>query len=226
MQVPGKATVAFVGGTGPQGRGLAKRLAGAGYPVLIGSRTRERAQEAVAEIAQAVPEAAVSGSDNTAVCQQAEVVVVVVPYAAQQATLEPLAGAIGGKVVVNCVNALAFDAAGPHPVPVPSGSAAEECQALLPAARVVGAWQNVSAVTLNGPDERVDVDVLLTGDDEDARTIVARLVEDIDGMRAVHAGGLRLSRPIEEMTAVLVSVNKRYKIHAGMRVAGLPVRNT
>lgn len=226
MQVTGKGTVAFVGGTGPQGRGLAKRLAGAGYAVLIGSRTHERAQEAVDEIAQAVPEAAVSGSDNAAVCQQAEVVVVVVPYAAQQATLEPLAGAIGDKVVVNCVNALAFDATGPHPVPVPSGSAAEECQALLPGARVVGAWQNVSAVTLNRPHERVDVDVLLTGDDENARAIVARLVEDIDGMRAVHAGALRLSRPIEEMTAVLVSVNKRYKIHAGMRVAGLPTRNT
>lgn len=90
----------------------------------------------------------------------------------------------------------------------------------LPSARVVGAWQNVSAVKLNRPRERLDVDVLLTGDDGSARTVVAELVEAISGMRADHAGGLRLSRPIEEMTAVLVSVNKRYKIQAGLRLAG------
>jgi 8-hydroxy-5-deazaflavin:NADPH oxidoreductase len=214
-------TIGFIGGTGPQGRGLGMRLAQAGYRVLIGSRSAEKAQTAVDAIAGKVPGLPVEGLANPDVCAQADVVVVTVPYEAQRATLEGLAEAIGDKVVVNCVNSLGFDAAGPHAVPVPAGSAAEECAQLLSRARVVGAWQNVSAVRLGRPDEPVDVDVLLTGDDDDARAVVAELVEAIPGMRAVHAGPLRLSRPIEEMTAVLIAVNKRYKTHAGVKVAGL-----
>jgi 8-hydroxy-5-deazaflavin:NADPH oxidoreductase len=216
-----KPVIAFVGGTGPQGRGLGLRLAQAGYPVLLGSRTAEKAQEAVAKVADKRPDLPVEGRTNADACAEADVVVIVVPYAAQQATLGDLAEVIGDKVVVNCVNALGFDDRGPHPLPVPAGSAAEECQELLPSARVVGAWQNVSAVKLNRPDEPVDVDVLLTGDDEPAREVVATLVEAIPGMRPVHAGALRLSRPIEEMTAVLIGVNQRYKTHAGVKVAGL-----
>ena len=220
MDTAALMTIGFVGGTGPQGTGLALRLAMAGHRVLIGSRTAERAQDAVSKILLAAPTAQVEGRDNEAACEQADVVVVVVPYSAQRATLEALGPVIGNKVVVNCVNSLGFDAAGPHPVAVPAGSAAEECQHVVPAARVVGAWQNVSAVKLNRPHEPVDVDVLLTGDDEQARVVVAALVESIAGMRAVHAGPLRLSRPIEEMTAVLVSVNKRYRVQAGVKIAG------
>jgi 8-hydroxy-5-deazaflavin:NADPH oxidoreductase len=193
------STIGFIGGTGPQGRGLGLRLAQTGHRVLLGSRDAAKAE----------------------VCAQADVLVVVVPYAAQRPTLTDLAGAIGDRVVVCCVNSLGFDEGGPHAVPVPDGSAAEECAALLPDARVVGAWQNVSAVRLNRPDEPVECDVLLTGDDEGARDVVAGLVEEIPGMRAVHAGALRLSRPVEELTAVLIGVNKRYKTHAGVRIAGL-----
>jgi 8-hydroxy-5-deazaflavin:NADPH oxidoreductase len=205
------STIGFIGGTGPQGRGLGLRLAQTGHRVLLGSRDAAKAEEAVAKVAEKVAE----------VCAQADVLVVVVPYAAQRPTLTDLAGAIGDRVVVCCVNSLGFDEGGPHAVPVPDGSAAEECAALLPDARVVGAWQNVSAVRLNRPDEPVECDVLLTGDDEGARDVVAGLVEEIPGMRAVHAGALRLSRPVEELTAVLIGVNKRYKTHAGVRIAGL-----
>jgi 8-hydroxy-5-deazaflavin:NADPH oxidoreductase len=216
-----RLTVGFVGGTGPQGRGLGLRLALAGHRVLLGSRTEEKAQEAVAKVAAKRAGLPVEGVRNAVACAEADVVVVVVPYAAQQPTLAPLADAVGGKVVVCCVNALAFDDRGQRPVPVPAGSAAEECAALLPEARVVGAWQNVSAVRLLRPDEPVEADVVLAGDDEAARDVVAGLVEVIPGMRAVHGGPLRLSRPVEELTAVLVSINKRYATHAGLRVAGL-----
>lgn len=215
------STIGFIGGTGPQGRGLGMRLAQAGHPVLLGSRSAEKAAEAVAKVAEKAPGLPLTGATNAEVCARADVVVVVVPYAAQRATLTDLAGAVGDRIVVNCVNALAFDERGPHPVAVAAGSAAQECQELLPRARVVGAWQNVSAVRLGRRDEPVDVDVLLTGDDEDARAVVAELVEEIPGMRAVHVGALRLSRPIEELTAVLIGVNKRYKTHAGIKVAGL-----
>jgi 8-hydroxy-5-deazaflavin:NADPH oxidoreductase len=222
MERTGQQTIiGFVGGTGPQGRGLGMRLAMAGHPVLLGSRDAAKAVEAVAKIGEKVAGLPVEGLSNEEVCARADVVVVVVPYAAQEPTLRALAEVIGDKVVVNCVNSLGFDEHGPHAVPVPAGSAAEECAALLPRARVVGAWQNVSAVKLNRADEPVAVDVLVTGDDEPARDVVAGLVEEIAGMRAIHAGALRLSRPIEELTAVLIGINKRYKTHSGIRIDGV-----
>jgi 8-hydroxy-5-deazaflavin:NADPH oxidoreductase len=214
-------TLGFIGGTGPQGRGLGLRLAQAGHRVLLGSRDAAKAQEAVAKVEGKVAGLPVEGLSNADVVAQADIVVVVVPYAAQRATLEPLAGAIGGKVVVSCVAPLGFDDAGPHPVPVEEGSAAEQCQALLPDARVVGAFQNVSATKLLRPDEPVEADVVLTGDDEAAREVVADLVARIPGMRAVHAGPLRLSRPLEELTAVLIAINQRHKTHASVRITGV-----
>lgn len=214
-------TVGFIGGTGPQGRGLGVRLAMAGHRVLIGSRTAERAQQIVTELLEQRPGLPLEGDANASVCETADLLVVVVPYDAQRATLTSLRDAIGSKIVVSCVNALGFDKRGPYPLAVPDGSAAEECQQLLPEARVVGAWQNVSGVKLGRFDEPVEVDVPVTGDDEDARAAVAPLIEAIDGMRAVDAGPLRLTRPIEELTAVLVSINRRYRIHAGVNIAGL-----
>ena len=213
--------IGFLGGTGPQGRGLGMRLAQAGHPVLLGSRSKERADEAVAKVAAKVADLPLEGAGNDQVCAEADVVVVTLPYQGMAATLTAVAEHIGDKIVVSCVNALGFAERGPHPLAVPAGSAAEECQALLPGARVVGAWQNVSAVKLGRPAEPVEVDVLLTGDDDEAVATVGGLVEAIPGMRAVRAGPLRLSRPVEEITAVLLAVNKAYKINAGVTVAGL-----
>lgn len=221
MEFNALPTIGFLGGTGPQGRGLGLRLAQAGYPVLLGSRSVDKAQEAVAKVEAKVPGLPVRGSANGQVCAEADVLVVTLPYEAMARTLGDLADDIGERVVVSCVNALGFDERGPYPLQVPAGSAAEECQQLLPRARVVGAWQNVSAVRLGRPDEPVEVDVLLTGDDPDAVDSVATLVEAIPGMRAVRAGPLRLSRPVEEITAVLLAVNRTYKIHAGVAIAGL-----
>jgi 8-hydroxy-5-deazaflavin:NADPH oxidoreductase len=214
-------TLAFIGGTGPQGRGLGMRLARAGHRVLIGSRDAAKAEAAVGKIGEKVPDLPVEGMTNAEACEQADVVVVTVPYEAQAATLESVASLVAGKIVVSCVAPLGFDGDGPHPISVAAGSAAQECQQLLPDVKVVGAFQNVSAVKLLRPEEPVEVDVLLTGDDPDAREVVAGMVSRIPGMRAVHVGPLRLSRPIEEMTAVLIAVNKRYGIHSSVKVAGL-----
>jgi NADPH-dependent F420 reductase len=214
--------ISFLGGTGPQGRGLALRLALAGHTVAIGSRDVAKAEAAVGKLAAKTDQALdVRAATNEEVADQAEVVVVTVPYAAQRATLTPLAAALAGKVVVSCVNAVAFDDAGPHPLPVPDGSAAQEVARLLPGARVVGAFQNVSAPLLLRVADPVAGDVLLVGDDEAARERVAALVADIADLRPVHVGPLRLAGPIEEMTAVLLAVNKRYGAHAGLALTGL-----
>lgn len=213
-------TLGFLGGTGPLGRGLALRLGRAGHAVRLGSRDAGRAEEAAGKVRAADPGVDVTGVANTDAAA-ADIVFVTVPHTAQRASLPPIAGTLAGKVVVSCVNALEFDAAGPHPVLLDAGSAAQECQLLLPGSRVVGGFQNVSAAELARIDGPVDADVLLTGDDEEACGIVARLVERIPDMRAVLAGPLRLSRPVEELTAVLIAVNKRHRAHSSIRVTGL-----
>jgi NADPH-dependent F420 reductase len=216
------SSVGVLGGTGPLGRGLALRLAQAGHRVIIGSRDAQRAQARAKELCaeHGLDEAVLDGAGNDTAAD-ADVVVVAVPFDGVEATLPGLARALIDKVVVSCVNRLAFDGAGPHPVPVPAGSAAELIAELLPDSRVVGAFHHVPAARMRRGDVPVDMDVLITGDDDRACEAVGSLVEAIPGMRAVRAGPLRLSRPIEELTAVVVSVNKRYGVNAGIRIAGL-----
>jgi NADPH-dependent F420 reductase len=215
------SVVGFIGGTGPQGRGLGLRFAVAGHEVLLGSRDAAKAEEAVTGLRPQAPDAVLEGVSNEDACARADLVVVTVPYAAQAPTLRGLADAIGGKIVVNCVNNLAFDEQGPHAVAVPDGSAAQECARLLPDARVVSAFSNVSARKLLAVPEPVEVDVLICGDDDDAKTQVAELAAAVPGMRGVDAGPLRLAGAVEDLTAVLLSLNRRYKIHAGIRIDGL-----
>jgi hypothetical protein len=213
-------TLGFVGGTGPLGRGLAVRLGQAGHRILVGSRDAGRAGEAAAKVRAKDPEVDVTGTTNLEAAG-AEIVFVTVPYEAQRPTLPTLGSVLDGKIVVSCVAAFSFDDHGPCPVKVEAGSAAQECQELLPGARVVGAFQNVSAVKLLRVPDPVEADILLTGDDTGACEAVAELVQRIPGMAPIQAGPLRLSRPVEELTAVLVSVNKRYKAHASIRLTGL-----
>ncbi len=209
----------FVGGTGPQGRGLALRFVQAGHPVLIGSRSPEKAKEAVASLD--VDGLDIHGVTNAQACRDARIVFVTLPYQAQRETLEGLAEAIGEKIVVNCVNAVDFDERGPLPGHVEGGSAAEECARLLPRARIVSAFHDVSARRLLRGDEPITVDALICGDDEDAKREIAHLVSEIPGMYSVDCGALRLSGPIEHMTPVLLSINRRYRIHAGLRIDGI-----
>src|SRR6476661_2810321 len=144
-------TVAVLGGTGPQGRGLARRFAAAGVPVVIGSRSAERAQQAAAELAGATG-GAVTGRDNAGAADAGDIVVVAVPWDGHAELLKEVASRLAGKVVVDCVNPLGFDKQGPYALPVEEGSAAQQAAVLLPDSTVVAAFHNVSAVLLDDPE--------------------------------------------------------------------------
>ncbi|SDR72864.1 reduced coenzyme F420:NADP oxidoreductase [Friedmanniella luteola] len=211
--------IGILGGTGPQGRGLARRFAAAGHAVVLGSRAPERAQEAAADYADLGD---VTGGSNLDAAG-AELVVVTVPYDGHAALLAELAGPLAGKVVVDCVNPLGFDAQGPYALPVEAGSAAQEAQQLLPGSTVVAAFHHVSAVLLDDPSvTRVEGDVLVLGEDRDAVATVCELATAIPGARGIYAGRLRLAGQVEAFTANLIAINRRYKAHAGLQVTDLP----
>jgi 8-hydroxy-5-deazaflavin:NADPH oxidoreductase len=214
-------TVAVLGGTGPQGRGLARRFAAAGLTVVIGSRSQERAQ-GIAEEISATIEGSLSGADNAGAAQQGDVVVVAVPWDGHRELLTTLAGDLAGKIVVDCVNPLGFDKQGAYALPVEEGSAAQQAQAVLPDSTVVGAFHHISAVLLEDRDvESVDTDVLVLGDKREATDLVQALADRIPGIRGVFAGRLRNAHQVEALTANLISVNRRYKAHSGLRVTDL-----
>ncbi len=219
--------IALVGGTGPEGRGLATRFALAGHDVVIGSRGAERGAEVAAELAASLatsaPEATtVTGTDNATAVADADVVVVVVPYTAHRPTLEGLGAALDGKIVVDAVVPVYFEK-GPRPIEVEAGSATEEAKQILPDARVIGAFHNLSAEVLLEPHTPLDADVLVTGGDKEAKETVMALANEIEGARAVDAGPLRYSRFVEGITILLIGVNGRYKAHSGIQVSGLDV---
>ena len=214
---PRDRVVAVLGGTGPQGRGLARRFAGAGIPVVLGSRSAERAAALAIELAEATG-GTVSGADNATAAAQGDVVVVAVPWEGHRELLTGLASQLAGKVVVDCVNPLGFDKRGAFALPVEEGSAAEQAAALLPDSTVVGAFHHVSAVLLDDPDVTwVDTDVLVLGEDREATDLVSALADSIPGIRGLYGGRLRNSHQVEALTANLISVNRRYKAHAGVR---------
>lgn len=207
-------SVGILGGTGDQGKGLARRFALAGNPVLIGSRNAERAGEAAAAIGGSV-----SGADNATVAAEADVVIVAIPWEGHRATLESLRAELAGKIVVDCVNPLGFDKQGVYALPVEEGSAAQQAAAVLPDSRVVAAFHHVSAVLLLDPEvAEVELDVLVLGDDREATDLVQALAGRIAGVRGVYGGRLRNAHQVEALTANLISINRRYKAHAGFRV--------
>jgi len=213
--------IAFIGGTGPEGKGLAYRFAVAGHETIIGSRSAERAEEAAREIAGRVS-TAVGGAENAGAAREADLVVLTVPYDAQAATLPALRDAIASKIVVSTAVPLAFHDGKPAMLAVPEGSAAEQAQSLLPGARVVGAFQNLGAAKLWAGDDPLEQDVLVCGDDADAKREVMALAEQVRGVRAVDGGPLAASRYVEGITVLLIGINKRYKSTNGVRIVGLP----
>jgi 8-hydroxy-5-deazaflavin:NADPH oxidoreductase len=209
--------VGVLGGTGDQGRGLAYRLAAAGNPVIIGSRSAERAQAAATELG-----AGVRGMANADAARESDVVIVAVPWEGHRDLLASLAGPLAGKVVIDCVNPLGFDKRGCYPLPVLAGSAAEQAAEILPDSRVVGAFHHVSAVVLLDPEvTTVDLDVMVLGEDREATDLVQALAGRIPGIRGVYAGRLRNCGQVEALTANFVSINRRYKAHAGLRVTDI-----
>jgi NADPH-dependent F420 reductase len=214
--------VAVIGGTGPQGKGLAYRWARHGHRVVLGSRSPERAQETAAEITARLPDGSVSGAANTDAAGGADVVVLAVPYDGHDDLVASLADHLDGKVVISCVNPLGFDKQGPYGLDVPGGSAAETAASLVPSARLVGAFHHVSAVTLWGEDEYLDhEDVLVCGDDADAKAVAIELARAVTSRDGVDAGRLRIARQLEPWTAVLISINKRYKTRSGTKISGV-----
>jgi NADPH-dependent F420 reductase len=210
--------IAVLGGTGPQGRGLARRFAGAGLDVIVGSRNAERAAETAAELAAATG-GAVSGLDNAGAAAAGDIVLVVVPWEGHGELIASLAPALAGKVVVDCVNPLGFDKQGAYALPVAEGSATEQAAGLLPDSTVVGAFHNVSAALLEDPDvASIETDVLVLGDDREATDLVQALADTIPGIRGIYGGRIRNAHQVEALTANLISINRRYKAHAGVRV--------
>jgi hypothetical protein len=221
-------TVAVLGGTGPQGRGLAVRLAAVGQSVLLGSRDADRAAETaktVAERAGSVATAgttvSVAGGANLEVATAADLVIIAVPFAGHADTVAEMTGAVSGKTVVDCVVPMAFDKQGAYVLDVPDGSVTQQAAALLPDSSVVGAFHHLSAVLLEDLSHSLDGDVLVVGDDRTATDTVQALASRLPGMRGVYAGRLRNARQIEALTINLVSINRRYKVHAGVRITGV-----
>ncbi|WTW97731.1 NADPH-dependent F420 reductase [Streptomycetaceae bacterium NBC_01309] len=210
----GSLVVGVLGGTGEQGRGLAYRLAVAGQKVIIGSRSADRAESAAAELG-----AGVRGTDNATCAAESDVVIVAVPWEGHKELLVSLAAQLAGKIVVDCVNPMGFDKQGAYSLPVEEGSAAQQAAAVLPEARVTAAFHHVSAVLLLDPNvESLDTDIMVLGDERAATDVVQALASRIPGMRGVYAGRLRNAGQVEALTANLISVNRRYKAHAGVRI--------
>ncbi|MFC7220030.1 NADPH-dependent F420 reductase [Streptomyces polyrhachis] len=207
-------TVGVLGGTGDQGSGLAYRFAKAGQHVVIGSRSAERARAAARELGLGV-----EGADNEECARRADLVIVAVPWEAHAETLEGLREALTGKLVVDCVNPLGFDKQGAYALRPKEGSAAQQAAGLLPDSRVTAAFHHLSAVLLRDARvEEITTDVMVLGEDRADTDLVQALANRVPGMRGLYAGRLRNAHQVEALTANLISVNRRYRTHAGVRL--------
>jgi len=218
--------IPIIGGTGALGYGLAVRWASAGLDVVIGSREPSRAAAAAERVRGAVPAASVAGFANGEAATKGPVVFLTVPFRAQSETLESLREALRApQTLVDCTVPLAAAVGGraTRSLGVWQGSAAEQAQEMVPeGVTVVSALHTVGAPTLADPAAELGEDVLVCGDKKRDKAPVARLIERIDGLRAVNAGPLEMARIAEQLTPLLISVNVRYKAHAGLRLVGLP----
>ncbi|MCH7592979.1 MAG: NADPH-dependent F420 reductase [Chloroflexi bacterium] len=220
-------SIGFIGGTGPEGRGLAVRFAAAGHDVMIGSRDSERATDAAdkvrAILAGDTGAADVSGALNSDVASDAGILFLAVPYGGMAATLEQLAPALAGKICVNVIAPLSFEGGIPASDPPAAGSAAEEAALIAPGLRWVAGLHTLSARDLMNPGTSLDTDAIICGNDDDAKAVISRLIAEIPGLRPVDAGPLQSARYLEGATALLLNINRRYKAHASLRVAGLEI---
>ena len=218
---PGKElknlTVGIIGGTGAQGTGLGYRLAKAGFSVILGSRDGAKAVTTAAEVGHGI-----TGADNTECAAKSDLVIVAVPWDSHKDTLASLKSELAGKVVIDCVNPMGFDAGGAFPLAVAEGSACAQAQGILTESHVVTAFNHVSAVLLADQSlAEIDIDIMVVGDHKPATDLVQQVVDQIAGMRGIYAGKMRNAGQVEALTANLLSMNRRYKTHAGVRVIGV-----
>jgi 8-hydroxy-5-deazaflavin:NADPH oxidoreductase len=217
--------VCIVGGTGALGFGLAVRLGGAGVPVVIGSRDPERAREAARRASTAVPQGSFTGLQNENAVQGMEMVILSVPFRSQSETLTNLKGELReGQLLVDATVPLAAAVSGKatRTLGVWQGSAAQQAAEMAPAGvHVVSAFHTVSASLLSDLDHELGEDVLICGDRREDKAKLTELVDLIPGLRAVDCGPLEVARIVEQLTPLLISINVRNKVHAGIRITGL-----
>jgi len=220
--------VAVIGASGALGFGVAIRLARAGVPIAIGSRDPDRAAQTAARAAELIPEGSFAAHDNAGAVREAHVVILSVPFASQSETLANLRDAWRpGALLIDATVPLAAAVGGraTRMVGVWQGSAAEQAAEMAgEGVRVVSALHTVSAASLTDLDHPLEQDVLVCGDAREDKREAALLIERIEGLRCVDCGRLEMSRTTESLTALLIGVNARYKVHAGIRLAGLPDR--
>ena len=213
--------IGFVGGTGPEGRGLALRFALAGEQVMIGSRDQGRAAAAAKSVAELAPAGSIQGRLNDQTATESDIVFIAVPFGGHKATLESLRDQLAGKIVVDVVAPLAFSRGHVSAILVDEGSVAQQAQATLPNSRVVAAFQNISAEVLLIPDQAIESDVIVCSDDADAKAQVIALADIIDGARGVDGGSLQNARYVEDFTALLLNINRIYKAHSTIKIVGI-----
>jgi hypothetical protein len=214
--------LAILGGTGPEGKGLALRLAMAGETPIIGSRDAGRGAAAAEELAQSVPGVVIKGSDNAGAVASADVVFLAFPYEGQRPVLEDLSEALKGKIVVSVITPMKFERGkGASAVEVEAGSAAQEAQDMLPDSQVVAAFQNASAEELLDPSVTMEGDVVVCSDHPEAKKLVMELAGKINDLRGVDGGSLTNAKYVEQLTPLLVNINRIYKIHAGIKIVGV-----
>lgn len=209
--------VGILGGTGEAGRGVGLRLALAGHEVQLGSRSTERAAQAVAELEHP----ALSAAGNRDAARFGEVIVVAVPWESAHATVGEVEDELAGRVVLSMVNAVVFINGQPEPIVPPSGSLALGMQAQARRSRVVAALHHVPGKQLANRAATLDFDVLTCGDEPTALETVMGLIDSIDGLRAVNAGGLVNAAALETLTPLLIGMNLRYKTRTGLKICGL-----
>lgn len=214
-------TLAIIGGSGPEGRGLTLRFAMAGYPIVIGSRDAGKADEAAKGLLEIKGGLPITGAANADAASEADWTLLSVPYDGLEATTKALAPHLSGKLVTSVVAPLAFEGGVAKAVAVPQGSAAELVAGLLPDSRVTSAFHNLSARDLLKPDMELDGDVVVCGNDEDGRAQTIELAASIKSLRGLDAGDLSNSRYVEDLTALLLNINKRYKAHSTIKLVGL-----
>ena len=215
----------FIGGTGPEGKGLALRLAMAGESVFIGSRSETNGAEA-AELVNSMSKSISSdghaqGGTNYSCAQACDIAFVCVPYPGHKETLSELEHLLRGKIVIDVVAPLKFKKGQVSSIDVPEGSAAEQAKTTLPTSRVVGAFHNVSAQDLLKPDKSIDSDVIVCSDDNEAKLITISLAEKIISIRGIDGGKLENSKYVEDFTALLLNINKIYKGHSSIKLTGI-----
>ncbi len=214
--------LAILGGTGPEGKGLALRLAMAGETPIIGSRDAARGAAIAEELAQSAAGVVIEGSDNAGAAAAADVVFLAFPYEGQRPVLEALGPELKGKIVVCVIAPMKFERGkGASAVEVEAGSAAQEAQDMLPDSQVVAAFQNASAEELLDPNVTMEGDVVVCSDHAEAKKLVMDLADKIKNLRGVDGGSLANAKYVEQITPMLVNINRIYKVHAGIKIVGI-----